>query len=162
MSCPLCGSDTDQTCEHHVLSFDMTFGEITGGGLYNEISDLQYAFAAAVDHAATAKLRFPNVGIPELDEIQELVDELKKEIAQDPDMDPDDASVLILRTRDFHYLLYQTIIANDNLIYEEEVEFEGGPGMSSTYLDLYSSDPVAFREKIEQWTEKLSTWVDRK
>jgi hypothetical protein len=139
----------------------MTFGEITGGGLYNEISDLQYAFAAAVDHAAAAKLDFPDVGISELNEIRKLVNELKKEIAKDPDMDPHDASVLCQRTSDFHYLLYQTIIGSDSLIYEEEVEFEGGPGMSSTYLHLYSSDPVAFREKIDQWTEKLSTWVDR-
>jgi hypothetical protein len=139
----------------------MTFGEITSGNLYNEISALEHAFAAAVDHAATAKLDFPDVGIPELNEIRELVNELKKEIAKDPDMDPHDASVLCQRTRDFHYLLYQTIIGSDSLIHEEEVEFEGGPGMSSTYLILFSSDPDAFQEKIEQWTEKLSTWVDR-
>ncbi len=155
MSCPLCGLPSDQNCKHYVLAVDVTFNEIVGGELYSEACEFESAFEDALRRAAATGTDVPDdMPGPEY-EIKEILAAVRENIGDEPVSDPSYIDVKALIPHQFMDLLYGSIIGEDILIYEEDGEFEGGPGTSSAYRIFYCSDPPEFRKKLLHWTKLL-------
>lgn len=155
MTCPICKSH--EPCAHLVLAYDATFLQVNGGELYNEINKFKFVLEQRIDHAVQHGEHLPeDLEIPSIDTINELIAELIEEIESE-NLDPEDCTVDSMRTRAFSDLFFKEIIGQDELIFECEEDFEGGPGSSSLNLLYFCRDPEQFRKALDSWTLELKS-----
>lgn len=140
--CPICG-DEDENCEHLVLRIDVHGSLVDGGEFMSLDEDPVEKLDEAVIRYIRREPASKDAKLPV--SLCELVPDVRSELGKNTD-DPD--ATIYYAGRALRALMDE--VFTEACAERTRYEFEGGPGMSSTYISFWDPDATEAAERAAE------------